>query len=69
MKTISKFFICLIILTITILSCPHIHNTTCGYDSTTDSGCTHEHEESCYEETDDKGLYPRACTGPECPEY
>lgn len=67
MKTISKFCVCLIILIATILVCPHVHNQECGFDATTNSGCIHEHEESCYEEKEI--IQSRACLGPDCPEF
>ena len=52
MKKFFKFCVCLIILVATVLACPHVHNQECGYDINTNSGCVHEHEESCYEEKD-----------------
>lgn len=67
MKTFFKFCVCLIILVATILVCPHVHNEECGYDSTTDSGCSHIHEENCYEEIENEIIQSRACEGPDCP--
>ena len=65
MKTFFKSCVCLIVLVATILVCPHVHNEECGYDINTNSGCVHEHDESCYEEKDT--IHSRACEGPDCP--
>lgn len=45
MLKILKWISCLLIaFTICIGgSCQHIHNSDCGYDPTTDSGCQHVH--------------------------
>ena len=67
MKKLLSLFVLLILLIGGILACPHIHDENCGYNPITNSGCTHEHDTSCYSETSDDDFKTRICVGPDCP--
>ena len=47
-KTIKLLLSLAFILNVSIFSCNHIHTDECNYDETTQSGCTHTHDENCY---------------------
>lgn len=39
--------------------CQHVHDEACGYDETTETGCTHECNDSCF------GVDPHYGYGPD----
>jgi len=50
----KKYYKFLLILSLIISPitpiCNHEHNNLCGYNPQTQSGCTHQHDESCNED-------------------